>query len=498
MIFVKKILTLWREPVWSLKIIVACLVLCRIVMLFTFPVSDPSEARYSVISKNMAETGDYVIPQLIHDGIMQSFDGKPPLYFQAAGFFCEIFGMNSFSVRLPSLLSALAILIMIYIAVRQQHQERTALYAVAICIFSVYFYVMSGIAITDMMLALSITGAILSYALFSNASERKTQKGWSILFFAFLGMGMITKGPVAIALSGMPIFLYTLLNRRWSDLRRHAWFLGTVVFLAIALPWYIMAAKANPGFLEYFFVNENFKRFLFEEYGDRYGSGRTTFRGMALVWFFVVNLPGLLLLLFPLVNRRWEIVRKSDFSIPVNALAILGCLSMTAFWCLTSRVPISYLLPTVPLCATFVAIKLQGMELLSNRNFAILFRRGLVIFACIIVLGISLVGAVTPIFSPGMPQRFYQRLTETLESKNLQSPSVLYFAGRTPYSVDFFLPREMVKNHSKEKVLESLNNSAPYYLVISERFWQRLDVPINRKLIFEYHKWRVYAPEGVK
>lgn len=469
----------------------------RLLLMVVFPVSDPSEARYSVIAKNMAETGDYVVPRLIHNGVMQSFDGKPPLYFQTAAVVSELLGVSSFSVRLPSFLSALIILFMIYLAVRRHYEDKVAICAVVCCLSSVYFYIMSGVALTDMMLAMCITGAIFSYSLFLNAAERKHRRGWSILFFVFLGLGMISKGPVAVALAGLPVFLYTLINRKWRDLHDHAWILGPTAFLAIALPWYVMMTLENADFLEYFFINENIKRFLFEEYGDRYGSGRTTFRGMALIWFVVVNLPFVAWLLVPLVKKR-KIICRSDFTNSLSGLSILGCASITAFWCLTSRVPISYLLPTVPLCAVFCAIKLHQLGFMRNTNYGAVFNRGFTIFCSMVVLGMIVAGIAGVVFSSNMPEFFYQKLVNKLKREQPDSTSQLYFAGRTPYSADFFLPPEMIIHHDREKIPMSLQNSSSRYLVISERNLKKLDAPMERKLFLKYYEWLVFAPEGEK
>ena len=88
-------------------------------------------------------------------------------------------------------------------------------------------------------------------------------------------------------------------------------------------------------------------RFTTQNYGDRYGSGHQTFPGMAAVWFVVASLPYLPLALWlGLRERGRRICAKADFSShPVLALSLLGCLCMTAFWCLTSRALLAYLLP---------------------------------------------------------------------------------------------------------------------------------------------------------
>ena len=86
------------------------LILLRLLLNCMVPLMDPSEARYALICKIMAESGNYLEPKLIHDGILMNFEGKPPLSFQAGAIACRIFGVNLFAVRLPSFLFAAGLL----------------------------------------------------------------------------------------------------------------------------------------------------------------------------------------------------------------------------------------------------------------------------------------------------------------------------------------------------------------------------------------------------
>ena len=121
-----------------------------------------------------------------------------------------------------------------------------------------------------------------------------------------------------------------------------------------------MMENAQPGFIRYFFVNENLLRFLVHDYGDMYGSGRETFRGMALVWALVVTLPWSL---FALLRPRSMGLHALRTSFPLLASAVI-----TVFWCLTSRVPIAYLLPVVPLFSAHLALRAAADE--SGRDDA--------------------------------------------------------------------------------------------------------------------------------
>ncbi|MBP5183142.1 MAG: phospholipid carrier-dependent glycosyltransferase [Lentisphaeria bacterium] len=227
----------------------------RCLCMALMPIVDPSEARYAVMGRNMALSGNFMEPRFVHGGELQVFEGKPPLFFQSSGWCCRLFGVNEFSVRLPALVSGILILLCLYFCCRKLRDESTARLAVLICGATPVFYLFSGLCMTDLMLAASISIAVMGYMLFSAAEDAGGRRTGSLLFFASLGVGMMIKGPVAIVLAGLPVFLFVLINKRWKDLKHHSWICGTALFLLIALPWYWMMACRNPDFLEYFFFN---------------------------------------------------------------------------------------------------------------------------------------------------------------------------------------------------------------------------------------------------
>ena len=62
--------------------ILLALLVVRVAVMFASPIFDKSESRYATLAVNMARTGDFLVPHFIHDGVYQSFNGKPPLVFQ--------------------------------------------------------------------------------------------------------------------------------------------------------------------------------------------------------------------------------------------------------------------------------------------------------------------------------------------------------------------------------------------------------------------------------
>ena len=334
--------------------LLAGMLVLRLALMATVPVFEPSEARYAAISANMARSGDFVVPRFTHNLEYQSFDGKPPLVFQAGGLFCKALGVNEFAVRLFPFLSALLLLVILHHSVRRFSEAETARLAVLVCASSTAFLAASGICMTDMTLSCCVAGALLLYRCFLDGFALGHAAG----VMALMGAGMIVKGPVALVMFGLPVLADAAVNRRWKGVFNWRWLATAPIFFLVAVPWFVFVEQRNPGAVEYFFYNENFLRFVSHDYGDKYGAGREAFRGVSVVWAFVATLPWALLPVW----RALEIWRRERFAgvrraIPLRSFGMVSLLAIVGFWCLTSRVLIYYLFPVIPLFAAELALR---------------------------------------------------------------------------------------------------------------------------------------------
>lgn len=380
-----------KDKIVIFAVAMGCLLATRLVVMSATPLFEPSEARYAAISANMARTGDFLVPRFTHKGIYQPFAGKPPLVFQASGAFCRLFGVCEFAARIVPFLSFVSLLALLFFVVWRLAGAEAGMLAAGICATSVALYAAAGFCMTDTTLALCTSGALLLYLCIRTGSARPSLR--SVIGIAtLLGLGMLVKGPVALALFGLPVVVDAAVNRKWKTVISIRWLLGVAIFVAISAPWFCMMENAQPGFLRYFFVNENLLRFLVHDYGDMYGGGRETFRGMALVWALVVTMPWSL---FALFRPRCIGLLAMRTSFPLLASAVI-----TAFWCLTSRVPIAYLLPVVPLFSAHLA--LYGARDESHRSIAWrVFPFAAAISAIVLVATLAVVLVTSPKRMPG-------------------------------------------------------------------------------------------------
>ena len=327
----------------------AVMIVVRLVLMATVPVFEPSEARYAAISANMARSGDFIVPHFTHNLEYQSYDGKPPLVFQSGGLFCKVFGVNEFAVRLFPFLSALLLLAILHHAVRRFSDPEAGRLAVLVCFSCTVFFAASGICMTDMTLACCVAGALLLYRCFLDGFAWR----YAVEVAVLMGVGMIAKGPVALVMFGIPVFVDALVNRRWQGVFNWKWLAIAPIFFLIAVPWFVLVEQRNPGAVWYFFYNENFLRFLFQNYGDKYGAGRDAFRGVSVVKAFIATLPWVLIPVWDGMSRFGRRRNRPIGQSSVNwrSFPVLALLSIVGFWCLTSRVLLPYLFPVIPLFA---------------------------------------------------------------------------------------------------------------------------------------------------
>ena len=172
-------------PLFSRRVfplILGALGVLRLVLNAFVPLMDPSEARYALICRIMSESGNFLEPKLVHEGVLMNFEGKPPLSFQAGAVACRVFGVNLFAVRLPSFLFAAGLLAVLYGVLRRIRGEAVAQLAVLLTLSSPIFFMYAGMCMTDMALAFCVCSAVFAYMLFDHETVRLNKKLASVGF----------------------------------------------------------------------------------------------------------------------------------------------------------------------------------------------------------------------------------------------------------------------------------------------------------------------------
>ena len=335
-------------------------VLIRLGSLGLYPLLDRTEARYGEMGRKMLETANWISPQWEY-GV--PFWGKPPLSFWASAASMAVFGVGAFAARFATLVFALLTAGLFW---RWPHQtkERTtaAMAASLILLSSLLGFLIAGAVATDVFMTFGMT---LSMVAFWNAVHHPRAAGadgwW---FFVGLAIGLLAKGPVAVVMTGIALGLWLAFTRQWRAVWLGLpWLRGSILTLALTLPWYVLAERATPGFLRYFIVGEHWQRFTQPGWkGDLYGGGHAHARGSIWVYALASALPWLIVVLV-----RWRRKPESGSSprpSPDPQLAYLLCwvLAPLLLFTMARNILETYALPSLP------AFALIGGNLLLQRE----------------------------------------------------------------------------------------------------------------------------------
>ena len=284
------------------------LFLIRTVLNYMIPLTDKTEARYGEIARLMAETGNWIVPQIDY-GI--PFWAKPPLSTWLSASSVTLFGENEFTLRLPYLIITM---IITFLLGRYALQKKINFFIPGIILFTLpEFFLHGGVISTDLMLSFSVALTMLGFweCIYAN---NKTL--WGHLFFVGIGLGLLSKGPIVGVLTIPPIFIWLVRFRISPKKIFHLpWILGVFIVLIIALPWYYLMEKNSPGFIDYFVLGEHFLRFIDSSWtGDKYGFPKQQPLGIIWLFLFAGALPWSFILIgkikgkiITIWNDKWQL-----------------------------------------------------------------------------------------------------------------------------------------------------------------------------------------------
>jgi 4-amino-4-deoxy-L-arabinose transferase-like glycosyltransferase len=273
---------------------------------------DRDEPRYSVATREMLESGDWVIPRF--NGQIR-YD-KPVLVYWCMSLPMKLLGPTEFAARFHAALAgSLTVLLLYVFALRLGGSFCGALMAGLGAIFIAPLFVVSKAATTDALLTLSVVAAMLMYW-----ENRHRPFSWlkHLAFWAILALSGLLKGPVGIGVVALAIMcdrIWEYLGAgRWQGREGYVrlplkaappreivlrWAAGIAVFLVVAMPWIVAAWLRTDGE----FITHSLKVHVVDR---AVGSAKEGHEGP--FFYYVALLPLLLLPLtaFALTASRWS------------------------------------------------------------------------------------------------------------------------------------------------------------------------------------------------
>jgi 4-amino-4-deoxy-L-arabinose transferase-like glycosyltransferase len=333
---------------------------------------EPDEGRYAEIGREMLTSGDWIVPTLNR----RPYLDKPPLvYWMLVGSY-EVFGATDWAARLVPALAALLTVLLTFFFGRRAVGERAALLSALVLALTPGFMQCGRFLFLDNVLALWVAAALFA----GQAALRggRLSRPWWLVSAGCCGLGILTKGPVAVVLVVPPLFAFAWLGR-WEqpgvDAPRspglRAWIGYGALALGLALPWYVAVVWREPSFAYSFFVEHHLARFFGQDYHAQPG------------WFYVpVVFIGFLpwsLLLVPCI--RFLLNRSPSLRVlrprGLGLYLLWGTWVFSFFSLSRGKLP-PYLLPAAPALALLIGCFLDRTLFESAQQVFFQRARGLV------------------------------------------------------------------------------------------------------------------------
>ena len=311
------------------------------------PLFDVDEGAFSEATREMFVRHDFLSTWL--NGAPR-FD-KPILIYWCQAVFVWLLGPNEWAFRMPSALAAAgwswATAMFVWEHAVPERARDAAIFAATIVATSLGVLFIGHAATADALLNL-----LIALALFDSWRYLSTGKSTPLLrSYLWIGLGVLTKGPIALLIPGATTLIYCLFAGRFRDWLRSVFdWKGWLIMLAVTVPWYAAAlAIHGQAFIDGFLLKHNVERFS----GSLEGHSGSMF-------YYVLIVPVLLLPWFSWLART-VFGARADMADPLRRFLWIWAIFVIGFFSLSgTKLPHYALYGCTPLFV-LMAFKLDGL-----------------------------------------------------------------------------------------------------------------------------------------
>ncbi len=385
-----------------------CILLALWLAIFATALAGPSllddaDATHAQAAQAMLSTGDWVTLHV--DGLR--YLEKPPLPYWIAAVSLRLFAAHpAFAIHLPLAITVLGLALLGYAWSRRVFNETAALYSAIFILTSAGTFLFTRVFIPDALLSLLLAFALYLFQLtleLAQTTELSSRSATTLgaprpasgtweeapkirssattnTMWAALALATLTKGLIAPVFFLATVALYLVITKQLSRWRELKPFTGTLLFLAIAAPWHILAGLRNTGslggfgfapghgFFWFYFVNEHLLRFLGQRLPRDYNKlPFALYWSLHLVWLFPWSLfaPAALLTAW---HRRRELLTPSRAAHTILLLGIFSTLVLCFFSLSTNQEYYTFpvYLPLLMLLAAALATRTTTLATTTN------------------------------------------------------------------------------------------------------------------------------------
>lgn len=287
----------WKSIKWSSLLLIFLGVVFHLYGLGGFDIYILDEAKNAEAAREMWVSGDWIVPRF--NG--QPRYDKPPLHYYFFSLGYQIFGANAFGARFFSAVIGIVTFLAVFFKIWKRKDQKSAQIALLALLASPHFLIQFHLAVPDPFLICFLTLSLLfleSYLVSGYASK------YPVCFsYLFLGLAVLSKGPLAIVLLGLTVLIFSVFWKGgfWQNFRKFLDLPAILIFLIVVLPWYILVALETDGsWLEEFIFHHNLNRFS----STMEGHGGPFFLPLVMVFLGFLPASILLFLGFPFWKNR--------------------------------------------------------------------------------------------------------------------------------------------------------------------------------------------------
>ncbi len=366
----------------------------------------------------MLRTGDWVLPRMNGEPLAL----LPPLHDWVSAAFGALAGdVTPAASRAGSALGGLLAVAAVFWLARRWWGNGPAFWSAVVLMTSARFWLEASYAQVDMLLTGLIAAAFVSFRVAWEEEDRGLR--WFLAGCVFCALGTLTKGPLALVAPGLVFLALAAVERRRGFLRVPWLAAGLVLYLAIAVPWYVLACRrGGDAFARELLLTHNFGMF-FETWSHKQPP-----------WYYVVQLPWMLapwIVFLPAaalasrnsvrpsastLARAFLRPESRDPEADRHRFLWIWFLVLLAFFSISQAKQTKYLLPAFPALALVLGRWIAGEGKRPRVELAVLAS----------VAGLALVAALWGLFGGGgwpVPAKYRE------EVAMLTGPALLAAAG---------------------------------------------------------------------
>lgn len=377
----------WASDIFFLAIGISIFYL---VLIGAHHLISPDETRYVGIAWEMWKENNYITPKL--EG--SPFLGKPILFYWLEILAFNIFGVSEYAARFFPAVMGIFTSLFTYISLRTLKDRKTGFIAAISVACTPLYFVLTHYANMDGEVGSWVTCSALALLVGANLPEKTTKRAvFLYLAYIFGAAAFLTKGLIGLVFPAGMIFFWMLFLNRWDQILKLKLITGLILVIILIMPWMILCNEQNPGFISYFFIWNQFDRFL----GNNFN--------MHQPWYFYIGpviasiFPFTLFWIQALKKNIKDIITDKHKS-NVELFCLIWFVMITIFFSIPESKLIGYISSAIPGTAIFMALyfaKIWG-NTLSRANII----SSWIVVAIYLILSIGLVVLLFVSDNPGV------------------------------------------------------------------------------------------------